>query len=506
MLWRDAWAAEDLTLERAITLARRSYGHTDVEKGLEARTMTVEEAVDLKVSASDRSLARLDRWLAHYDNRIEYETAMLDEQVGTGELGKGMAGRFDVAVGGQVLVRGEWCVILKVNKGTDGTVSSVTTTAPKVVTWTKKWNVGIEKVLDYKPPTAEDVERVKAATRLPPLCNYPGEGFKQMVELEWKRVSRSSDSSHIRVVDATPTAGRHRARFTMLPGWNRAQVFVTDIKRVDPPAPKLLSGETATMVVVDEPVFSPSNEETKNNAPTLNLGDLVTYEDKPGEVELDVAQVSQSQADTIFGEPLTLAPLVQAGLWRPIETGDAFEAMRQAAKKGVEVVVVRNLFPTPAAVADRVVSLLAIQPGDRVLEPSAGTGQLLDAIARAGATPVTIDAVEINQTLARALIERAPYPHLFVRCGDFLEMNVGHLGDIGRFDKILMNPPFENGVDVKHVKHALTMLKQWGRLVAIMADGPRQREFVEASAAHCESLPPGTFEGTQVRAMIAVFE
>ena len=49
------------------------------------------------------------------------------------------------------------------------------------------------------------------------------------------------------------------------------------------------------------------------------------------------------------------------------------------------------------------------------------------------------------------------------RQADFLECN----GDLGTFDRIVMNPPFTNGDDIKHIMHALKMLKPGGRLVAI---------------------------------------
>jgi hypothetical protein len=39
--------------------------------------------------------------------------------------------------------------------------------------------VEIELVKDYRAPPPTDTEKVKAATKLPPLCNYPGEGYAQ---------------------------------------------------------------------------------------------------------------------------------------------------------------------------------------------------------------------------------------------------------------------------------------------------------------------------------------
>ena len=42
-----------------------------------------------------------------------------------------------------------------------------------------------------------------------------------------------------------------------------------------------------------------------------------------------------------------------------------------------------------------------------------------------------------------------------VRCTDFLACN----GDLGKFDRILMNPPFADGADIKHIEHAIGFLK-----------------------------------------------
>lgn len=71
-----------------------------------------------------------------------------------------------------------------------------------------------------------------------------------------------------------------------------------------------------------------------------------------------------------------------------------------------------------------------------------------------------------------------------------------------------MNPPFVNGEDIKHVEHALTMLKDGGRLVAICANGPRQREQLMPQADQWIDLPEGSFKdsGTNVNAAILVID
>jgi SAM-dependent methyltransferase len=138
----------------------------------------------------------------------------------------------------------------------------------------------------------------------------------------------------------------------------------------------------------------------------------------------------------------------------------------------------------------------------RILEPSAGTGAIINEIfTYAG----EIHAIEINPTLAEELRRR--WPAVKVRCSDFLEC-VDQTG----FDFILMNPPFANGEDIKHIKHALTMLRPGGRLVAICANGPRQNEqlkpLVDEAGGEWEVLPPDTFKesGTGVNTVLLVMD
>ncbi|MDE2019827.1 MAG: methyltransferase [Patescibacteria group bacterium] len=85
-------------------------------------------------------------------------------------------------------------------------------------------------------------------------------------------------------------------------------------------------------------------------------------------------------------------------------------------------------------------------------------------------------------------------------CGDFLEQN----GNLGRFDKIIMNPPFSDGADIKHILHARTFLNPGGLLVAICANGPRQQEALKPIAESWEDLPAGSFKesGTGVNAAL----
>jgi phospholipid N-methyltransferase len=184
-----------------------------------------------------------------------------------------------------------------------------------------------------------------------------------------------------------------------------------------------------------------------------------------------------------------------------VETPGApdFDAMRATLKAGVQVVTANQLFPTPRDLAQRVGDMADIQPGHFVLEPSAGTGALLGAIGTRwkGHNPErgAVHAVELNRSLACAL-ER-DFPLTTVDCGDFLEW----VAPV-KFDRIIMNPPFQDGADIKHILRARSMLAPGGKLVAICANGPRQGRALQELATSWEELPEGTFAGTNVRAVL----
>lgn len=183
------------------------------------------------------------------------------------------------------------------------------------------------------------------------------------------------------------------------------------------------------------------------------------------------------------------------------ETREKIEAMQESLSAGVKVVTAPQLFPTPAELAARMVDVANISPAHRVLEPSAGTGNILKALNNRA----DIHAVEINRELCDIL---RPLGLGFVYNENFLEQN----GNLGTFDRILMNPPFVNGADIKHIQHALHMLKPGGRLVAICANGSRQQStlkpLAEDSGGWWEDLPAGTFadQGTNVNTALLVIE
>ncbi|GGJ44531.1 hypothetical protein [Deinococcus roseus] len=119
-----------------------------------------------------------------------------------------------------------------------------------------------------------------------------------------------------------------------------------------------------------------------------------------------------------------------------------------------------GFFPTPLPLIHHMLRHAEIEPGMHVLEPSAGKGDILEAI-RTTQPAATLQAVEHNHTLAEILTLKG-FP---VQQGDFMEFR----GEV--FDRVVMNPPFEKHQDISHVQHAYSLLKAGGKLVSVMCEG-----------------------------------
>lgn len=165
--------------------------------------------------------------------------------------------------------------------------------------------------------------------------------------------------------------------------------------------------------------------------------------------------------------------------------------------------VTPGFFPTPKAVAQKMVDLADLGSGLSICEPSAGAGAIADEIRAAGHEPT---CVEFSQTLA-GILTRKGYKTI---TGDFLEVSQ-------TFDRFIMNPPFENGQDIDHVLHAFKLLNHGGRIVSIMSNGVFYRsdkkasifrEWFEGVGYISDDLPAGTFSesGTGVASKIVVID
>lgn len=114
-------------------------------------------------------------------------------------------------------------------------------------------------------------------------------------------------------------------------------------------------------------------------------------------------------------------------------------------------------FQAPPFVARRMARLAEVQPGMRVLDPSAGHGALLDAVPRL--PRVQLVAVEIAPDSAVVLRVKGYETH---EC-DFMRFEADT-----PFDRVLMAPPWHNDGPRRHVRRAWRLLAPGGRLLVIL--------------------------------------
>jgi len=167
-----------------------------------------------------------------------------------------------------------------------------------------------------------------------------------------------------------------------------------------------------------------------------------------------------------------------------------------------------GFFPTPPALAKKLIEFARLENATCVLEPSAGTGSLIDATLKRQPR-AKISYCEINCFLLDVL--RMKYDgmdNVHFAGRDFEELDPQYFKD--RFDGIVLNPPFERGQDIDHVLRAHRLLARNGTLAAVVSEGAfcrtdkkatSFREFLERTDATVVKLAADSFKssGTAVQ-------
>jgi SAM-dependent methyltransferase len=169
------------------------------------------------------------------------------------------------------------------------------------------------------------------------------------------------------------------------------------------------------------------------------------------------------------------------------EMRSRFQALARRHEEGTAPRAVSSfqLFQTPAEIAGQLVEIMDAPRGARWLEPSAGLGRLLDAIQVT--EPAEVVAVEIAAPCCAELY-RQDRAGVHLRQGDFLALR-----DLGTFDAIAMNPPFHMRADIRHIEHALALLRPGGVLGAICMDTPHRIAAFRNRAETWVNLPARSF-------------
>ncbi len=164
-----------------------------------------------------------------------------------------------------------------------------------------------------------------------------------------------------------------------------------------------------------------------------------------------------------------------------------------------------QFYPTPVKVVSKMLARVDLTASSRVLEPSAGTGNIARAALARGASVV---AVEIDLDRCREL---ATIRGLTVRPANFLSM----VPDPS-YTHVLMNPPFYGTHWMEHVTHAFDFLAPGGVLVAVLPVSAELGETKKHEAFRAwakarkvggwlfRDLPPESFaeSGTRVNTVI----
>jgi predicted RNA methylase len=168
--------------------------------------------------------------------------------------------------------------------------------------------------------------------------------------------------------------------------------------------------------------------------------------------------------------------------------------------------VALNQWYTPPELAKRMAELVDLR-GKRVLEPSAGSGNLVRAALDAGASFVS--AVDVDPRNVAALCERFDQEGRF---GAWRRDFLNGEGEYHGFDIALMNPPWDEGVHWRHVVHALKFAPVVVCLAQLaMLEGAERKaglwdRFELSQLAVCSSRPAFGTEGGKMPVACYVIE
>ncbi len=172
-----------------------------------------------------------------------------------------------------------------------------------------------------------------------------------------------------------------------------------------------------------------------------------------------------------------------------------------------------DYFATPEPLGFKMVEWADGQAGDEYLEPSAGHGAIARYVPQTG----SLTAIEPSTELHAKLTLRAGGGVRKIVQGTFEELSPW----ANKYDVIVMNPPFgtNSKTAAEHVGKAYCHLRKYGRIVAIVPNGPSMQKRIDRMMEDTKEfsdlvlraeilLPSCTFEraGTSVSAKVIVLD
>lgn len=145
-----------------------------------------------------------------------------------------------------------------------------------------------------------------------------------------------------------------------------------------------------------------------------------------------------------------------------------------------------QFYPTPEILAELLIDELAINSGESCLEPSAGMGGLAERLSKEQTT-----CVEVSPLRCRVLEAKG---HKVINA-DFLKWAAE---THERFDVVVMNPPYSEGRFKLHLSAAAELVKDGGRLGAILPAGSNRNDLLPGWDCNWSHVHEGMFAGTGV--------
>lgn len=244
----------------------------------------------------------------------------------------------------------------------------------------------------------------------------------------------------------------------------------------------LIAGETGAAV----PYFLEGNVENSGRwAPSVSA----LFDRKGAIAALNSTYWSKALALT---DVLDLMPQKRRNEWH--------ETIREQKCPEFEEETVRNtlmdlLNMRQQFLAERVADLAEIGPDHQCLEPSAGMGGLADFMPKDRTTCVEISG------LHRKVLESKGFRVVW---GDFLPWADGRVSEGKAFDRIVTNPPFDQGRWAAHIDHAAPLLRPGDRLVAILPSGAKNRDVLPGFRKEWHGPFDNQFPGASVSVVVLV--
>lgn len=162
-------------------------------------------------------------------------------------------------------------------------------------------------------------------------------------------------------------------------------------------------------------------------------------------------------------------------------------------------------FPTPVKIVDEMIEIADLKPDSIMLESSAGTGRILDEARKIISSLDNFVVIELNESRQQVLRSKGYHVDFGGTFEDSLK-DPEILKKLKRCDKVVINPPFKNDMDVKHLLISYMVCADKADIVSIMQENSLYynrsihrvfKEFLNLigkDAYEVKSLPAGSFK------------